>query len=417
MITSGRIYYTIYLNRMEIKNLKTIFTRKLASIILLVYFLFILLLQLSVHMKEFSRPFRKDFMYTLYYHSQWFDPESKYGIGDDGLYQVAGHTLATKQEFFTINPEMPVLGKYMYGYSIVFLGNAEKAALIVFLLSIFFYYLIIKQFIKKLVLQVLSLIFFVTDPLIFGQSFITTLDLPQMLFMLTHILSFLPLLNKNIPPKKQLLFIGLAGITLGLFISVKIAFLAVIIIFIDVLLLLQKRRLWQVLPIGILALLVYASTYFMYFVQGHSFLEFLKNQKWMLHFYLSSNIQPVYGTVLSALSIGKIIGWNDSSTWSQIAEWTIMWPVYLSLYFTTVVQCILKRTKLNENEMYLLFLTSGLFLAYCFLPFFTRYLVLLIPLFIYFSIRFFDNARFHPWTKYVSILVLFSIHYYLYWHS
>ena len=186
--------------------LKKYFTSRVVISILFFYFIFLLLLQISVHWRDYSRPFRKDFLYTLYYHSQWVDPESKYGIGDDGLYQVAGHTLATKHEFFTINPEMPPLAKYLYGYSILFFGNGEAAALLFFCAALICFYFVAKQLIQNAILQITALIFFITDPLLFGQSFITLLDLPQLLFLLMHVLVLFALMNKGISRRNERLY-------------------------------------------------------------------------------------------------------------------------------------------------------------------------------------------------------------------
>ena len=55
---------------------------------------------------------------NTYYESQWNVPNSKRGIGDDGLYRYVGYRLVNNGENpFNINYEVPPLGKYTYGLS------------------------------------------------------------------------------------------------------------------------------------------------------------------------------------------------------------------------------------------------------------------------------------------------------------
>jgi len=391
-------------------------TTKIASTILLLYFVFLLVLQMSLHWKDYSRPFQKEFLYTLYYNSQWVNPESNYGIGDDGLYQVAGHTLATKHEFFTINPEMPPLAKYIYGYSIQFFGNAETAAMIMYVLALFVFALLVRKHLTDQLLQIGALIFFITDPLLFEQSYITMFDLPQLLFLLMHVFAMTLMAGGETTKRRQLMLTVSAGLTLGFFISVKIAFLASIIILVDIYTLYQARRLWRLIPIGILSGLVYISSYLMYFVQGHSFIEFLKNQKWMVHFYLSSNVKPVFGTAFTTLFAGKTIGWGDQSAWTRVPQWTILWSAYVITFIFGAIN-IMRTAKENTDASYIsiVFLATGLLSAYTFLPFFTRYLVLLIPLFIIIFFRTLESLQVKDQYRYIITAMLFIIHFSFFW--
>lgn len=401
---------------MVIEYCKKFVSTKTISLVLLLYFVFLLLLQMSLHWKDYSRPFRKDFLYTLYYNSQWMNPESKYGIGDDGLYQVAGDTLATKHEFFTINPEMPVLGKYIYGYSIQFFGNAEIAALMMFMLALFVFSILVKKHIKNKIFQICALIFFITDPLLFEQSYITMFDLPQLLFLLMHILAMTWMARKKLSQRQQSILTIAAGLSLGLFISVKIAFLASIIVLIDIFILYRLKRLWRLIPIGILSGIIYTSSYFVYFIQGHSVIEFLKNQKWMLHFYLSSRVKPVYGTALSTLIAGKTIGWGEQSEWTHVSQWTIAWSAYIITFFISAfvsIKKILKNTDLSY--ILLILLAAGLLGAYTFLPFFTRYLVLLLPFFIIIFFRTLESFQIKDVFQYIIVGILYIIHFSTYW--
>lgn len=396
------------------KLLKKYINAKSISLLLGLYFIFLLCLQIYLHSKDYLRPFRKDFLFTLYQNSQWVNPQSKYGIGDDGLYQVAGYTLATKHEFFTINPEMPPLAKYIYGYSILLFGNAEIASLLMFIISIIVFWFLIRKYIKNLSLQICATIFFITDPLLFEQSYMTMFDLPQLIFLLLHFLIMINLFKNDYSFKKYLTLILLAGVTLGLFMSVKIAFLAVIIGVLDVFILYSRKKIVYFGLICCIALVIYIGAYLPYLLQGHTLFELLKAQKWMLNFYLSSGIRPVYGTVLTTLSMGKIIGWGEFSKWENVSHWTIVWTLYLFTFLVFGFQTLSKFSKKNNTVLFPIFLLiSGLLLSFIFLPFFTRYLVLILPFFILLFFIFFESLSALPKGRYIILGVVFCIHYYI----
>lgn len=391
--------------------------RSIHLTVLRVLILALLLIQLGIYWKDYSRPFRKDFMYNLYYHSQWVMPEHIQSIGDDGLYQVAGDQLLQKHNFFEVNPEVPPLGKYYYGYSIRFLGSAERGALLLFLSTALLFYFLVRIFVKDHILQAFAVLFFVTDPLLFYQSRVSMLDLPQLTALLAHVFFMIKILNAKFSAKKSyLLLLALSGITLGSFVSIKIGALGIVVILADVIILLKKKSIVSIFPILFLAWLTYISTYAMYFVQGHNIIEWLKAQKWMLHFYSSSLIQPVYGTVFTTLLTGKIIGWDAGATWAHVSEWTISWTVF----FVSTVIILASRVKkmlFSDNEtLYLSMLIAGLLAGYTILPFFTRYLVLVIPLLLIFVFHQLSVRKKMHNVVYLSLIALFAVHYYMFWY-
>ena len=58
-----------------------------------------------------------------YEQSQWKLPLSVRTIGDDGLYLYVGYRLVHGNDPTSSNAEMPPLGKYLIGISIVLFGN------------------------------------------------------------------------------------------------------------------------------------------------------------------------------------------------------------------------------------------------------------------------------------------------------
>lgn len=386
------------------------------KIILWITIAWFLLFQIILSWKEYARPFREQYLYTLYYHSQWVMPEAIQSIGDDGLYQVAGHQLIQKHNFFEINPEVPPLGKYYYGTSIYLLGNAEKGALFLFLIGIVLYYLLVRKIIRNPLLQGFAILFFVTDPLLFYQSYVSMLDLPQLVALLGHTLAVLVLISAKKSTNRFWSSIVLAGLTLGLFMSLKIGFLGVIIIGADLLILWKKKQLMTLFPMLFLMGLTYIAAYSMYFVQGHSIVEFLQAQKWMLNFYLSSQVEPVFGTVFSTILLGRIIGWNQDSSWTQVAEWTIAWSLFFIGTLIFSGRSVTTKKLPDAPLLYLLLLTFGLLAGYTILPFFTRYLVLIVPFFILFTMALLEKLSINKNYVLSGLLILFVIHYYMFWN-
>src|SRR5690349_2806181 len=64
--------------------------------------------------------------------SQWRIPNSSRVISDSELYQVAGKELVEGEDPFLINPEVPPVAKYIYGFTGKMTGNAHWASLVLY---------------------------------------------------------------------------------------------------------------------------------------------------------------------------------------------------------------------------------------------------------------------------------------------
>jgi hypothetical protein len=360
-------------------------------IILITIILLTVLIRFSLSSHIFIQKFNKDAAYKKYYLSQWVIPQSKNPISDEDLYQVAGYELVTTGTHFKINPEVPPLGKLVFGWSILLFNNPFIISFILYIVSGILFFAISEFIIKNTYLRFVALILFFMDPLITSMSYMTLLDLPQLVALLAHILIFFIYLRK----KKHtfvstLIFSTLLGITFGAFAAIKIALLSAVILGADVVILF-RRKLW--LPVFIMlviSLITYVATYFSYFLQGHSIIELLKAQKWMLTFYKESKAKPVYGTVFTSILTGYIKGWYEGATWDRVKEWSFVWPIVFIL--TIILLCFrIKNILKNNYLLYSYLLIVGLLGMYIIIPFFARYLVLLIPLLILCSTYFIEN--------------------------
>ncbi len=341
----------------------------------------------------YKEPFDRNKSFNQYYQSQWIIPESKNPISDEILYQVAGYELVTTGIHYKINPEVPPLGKLIYGSSIVFFGNAYIASYLLFILCCIAYFLATKEFIKNPIWQMIAVLLFATDPLLSSLSYHTLLDLPQLLFLLIFIIATIRFLSSKTVGKK-LIYASIIGVSFGAFSAVKIALLSIVLLISLLIILVKGRHSLYLLPIIGVAGIVYVSTYFSFFLQGSNLLDLAKAHKWMLTFYAESKAVPVYGSIFPTLILGYNKGWHQGAVWERVREWSLLWPI-LTIF---VVGNIVKYGKdfiNNSKYLFLITLSAGLILTYILVPFFTRYLVLVLPLFIILFISYIEKSSSH----------------------
>ena len=383
-------------------------------------FLFLILLILGLEIFSLRTTYLSaldmEYLRDLYDHSQWMLARSIRSVSDEQLYQVASYDLVTNWKFFNVNPEAPVLAKYFYGYAIKIFGNPNIFSLICYFSSIFLFYLITKEILKKKNLVKIALLIFITEPLIFHQASVTMLDLPQLVFFLGHIFSIIQLIKKA--RVKKLTYAILAGFSLGCFVSIKIGFFGLIILFVDSLIFIfyLKKPLY-LFPLFLIPPLIYIFSYFPYFIQGHNLWEFIKAQKWILKYWLFSASAPnyLYGLVISTILFGITKGWYEGAYWERIPEWTIFWPIY----FTVLIYIILKfsnkveRKSLNLSILYFFLLITSFMVFYFFMPFFTRYLLLSLPLNIIITVYYLNLLKIDK--KFVYLIgLIFVIQFFVY---
>ena len=356
-------------------------------------------------------PYDSIYWQELYDNSQWRIPNSKRSIGDELLYQVAGHYIIRNGKIFEINPEVPPLGKYIYGFSIYLINNAYVAALIMFIITLFLYKKLGEKFLSADITgQYIALILFSSDLLILSQAGQTMLDLPQLMLLLLHILFF----YKSQEKEKDNYFILLAGITLGLFAAVKIGYTTIIILVANCLYLAKNKKIFNI-PLLLLSTCIgYLSVYIPFFLQGKTILEFIKSELWVLNFYLSSKaiVSSTYGMAVISLITGFIRGWGNEADWARVKEWSIFWPFYLfSLFLFTFLYLKSKKIRQEYPKIdYLLILTIFLLISLMIIPFFARYLVIIIPFAIIFFIVSIRKIKTPPFVFYVFVILISTIH-------
>ncbi|MBI5449375.1 hypothetical protein HY948_03605, partial [Candidatus Gottesmanbacteria bacterium] len=297
-------------------------------------------------------------------HSQWQLPQSERGIGDDGLYAYGGYILSQGADPAGFNAEMPPLGKYMIGFTIVLFRNGQLYGLITMTIAIGIFFLCAKLLLRDTVRALSATLILALDPLITSQFAITMLESGQLLFLL--------LLCLGLSQKKyHAVFLGLV---FGAFSAIKFPLVSPLICMGIIALIWQKTK--RVAPIFLFlaaSIVAYLSAYLRYFSLGHTLINWLGVQKWIVNFYLHANLLPNFGSFVTALTTGWIQNFFTRG-WERATEWSPVWPF---IFLATLSWGLVYWKKY-------LAITSMMMLAivlYSVIPFWTRYLVLFLPIF------------------------------------
>jgi 4-amino-4-deoxy-L-arabinose transferase-like glycosyltransferase len=317
-------------------------------------------------------------------HSQWMVSYSSRIISDNELYQVAAKALTQGADPFSINPEVPPLAKYLYGLSVILTGNPHWASLAYYGLTLATFYLLVKHVTQKTTSAQLATLALAMTPLFFYQLTQTMLDLPQTFFMLLHLLSCLKFLDslpqKSKPFRQQSWWwLGLAGLSLGAGAAVKFPLIIPLLIGAEGWLFWRQRRLKWLVPVLALAFATYVLTYARYFALGHTPLEWLKAQKWMLNFYLISETTSYPPAFWSASLVGWHQGWWKEMG-NRIGEWSLIWPLVTVVPLFQLLQDRNKIRHYSQPVVYILLIFLGSLVMFTLIPFWPRYFLTVLPL-------------------------------------
>lgn len=301
-----------------------------------------------------------------YWRSQWVVSNSKEPVGDDGLYAYAGWEYIHGRDPTSLNAEMPPLGKYLIGLSILIFSNQNIFALICGILVLVVFYKLNKSVFKSSFLALMPVVAFSFEPLFWQQLRAPFLDLAYLLFLLLTFSLFL----------SQRLF--LAAVFLGLMAATKASASTFLLVGLTTILYFVFRKKWNLLKRWLfllpISLASFTLTYLRYFWLGHSLREFLGVQKWILNFY-QTGAKAAFGGVWRMLLTGKWLTWWNGIV--AVSEWWIGWTILLLAFIGYWVVVIFRRKFDNSLLLSVWLLIYLLFLS--FIPVWPRYLLLVLP--------------------------------------
>jgi len=314
------------------------------------------------------------------------------GVSDATLYTYVGNEYMNGKDPTLLNPEHPPLGKYLIGLSIRIFNNENIILLIFGFITLVTVFMIVLLSSQSYLASSCAVLLTAThslfiDQLIHGPQ----LELFQLTFLLLMIL-FLIVFEKNGKPYP----LFLSAFFLGCLLSVK-TFMTHFILFsawLAVLTLFSKRikiKEWLLLQMG--GVLVFMSSYAIFFIKGGNFRQWLGVQKYILVFYKQAgiNILEFAGNYLRLIFTGSWKFWTDNNPVSHYSEWSFIWS---SIFLVTVYAIYRiykhKREKNISFAEWLLVSFIIIYNLYLFvIPMFPRYLLLLfISMIILISIHF-----------------------------
>lgn len=337
--------------------------KKIIFVILIIIFFGHLLFRINSYRDRYQTPFDAKYWENRYQESQWVNPVSKAPIGDDGLYTYVSYEYIKGKNPTLLNPEMPFMGKYLLGLSILAINNENIFALLTGIFVLITLYLFNLNIFKNKFYAFLPVLLFSLEPLFYQQLRAPFFDLLQLEFLLLFLLTFI---------KKKY---WLSSVFLGCFAATKFPFMVVLPVAAGFISLFVNNRQYLkkylfTLPV---IFVVYLATYLQFFLLGNSFIDFLKVQKFIFMFYLTGAKAPFFGTVIPLLFSGT--WFTHFQTVEKVPEWRILWPIIFIM--SAIAYRYLSKINIGVNVMFLWVIVYLLFLS--FTPPFPRYLLLLLP--------------------------------------
>lgn len=351
-----------------------------------------------------SSSFDQAYWQDRYEQSQWRLHLSDRVIGDDGLYLYEGYRLIRGGDPTLSNAEMPPLGKYLIGMSIILFGNGHIYGFAVTLLLLLTAYLLAKKILTETLPALAVTILLAADPLITNQYTLTMMDALQALLLVTYLF----LLSRTGSSKHHAFYVALSGLALGLFSGTKLPVLAPLLGLAGVwCIFTQTKKILSIVLFFVSAVAGYMLPYTGYFFQNHTIIDWLKIQKWIITFYRQGNIAPTWGSSITTLLTGYYQN-LFSHSWERAAEWSPAWGL-LTLNIPVAIVVWIKTKKKELHTLLIPGVALVIIGIYAVIPFWTRYLVVVLPLLYIAGISMLSRLPIKMFLATVAMLLIINI--------
>jgi hypothetical protein len=313
----------------------------------------------------------------VYLNSQYVNKHPAGWSADETIQSYTGGAFIKGINPIYVLPDTPPLGKYLIGLSSLIFNNENIIILLCSILSLLLIYILSFQIFRSRLLAIVPSLLLSFEPIFKNQIiYAPLLDIIQLVFLLSAFIFF----NKGLNSKKSLLFLFLANVFVGFFISTKFFITGVIIeaAFFLVLLLRKDRKrfleLALTVPVTVFILLL---SYIRVLVLGYPFMKFLGIQKWVFLYHKSQLILPF--SIWPLILFNKWYVWYGNKPVISDSQWLITWPIITLSMIAVSILGLLKRIKINENLLVLIFWGILYFAFFSFGQITSRYFVILIP--------------------------------------
>lgn len=379
---------------------KFIFVKKFiiffCLIAILLHLLQIIYAQRALYVQSYDAIYWKD----RFEHSQWTLPLSKRIIGDDGLYAYIGYSLVNGGSIAGFNSEAPPLGKYLIGFSIKIFKNPFYYAIFFGVGSLVVFYIISAKLLESRTKALFPVAILFLDPLFFSQFWQSMLDISQLFFLLLNTLFIIFLINRsNLNKKNIYLFSLIAGSSLGFFSQAKLPIFLPVIMLLETFFFLSRKLMKEYVIFLISFCVAFLIPDIKFFLDGNSLNDLFKLEKYVVSFYLKSQVIASKIAVWSTLLLGKFPEINSGKI-VNVEEWWAMWPLSAILIAPlTVIEIFRKNNWVWKGIVFFILFS---FLTYTVFPFYPRYLLLILPfVYLFLSAKLF---KFH--SGIVSLIIV-----------
>lgn len=298
------------------------------------------LLPIWNNIKLYTNNFDISHWSDIYDNSQYCVPECEFegNIDDPPLYQLAGYRYITGSDPSSINFELQPLTKYLFGISILILGNGLWIQLAIGALVLYVTFLITFSITKNTTFSLIPPLLLSIDKIFIEQQTHTYLDLALTLF----ILIFLYLLPKSLSSRN----FKLPMIMLG-FVALSKSFMLGTVLFAAGFLFLatqNKTLLTIYFKNSLFSVFTYLLGYFVFFIHHPNPLDFINLHIQIFRFYKSYIPEYPKGEIWRIIFSGQWRKWYDDFGLRVVQEWTIFWPISVLLSFY-----VLLKIKLRES--------------------------------------------------------------------
>lgn len=317
------------------------------------------------------------YLADYYAFSQWAIPLSSLTMGDSDLYLHSGVQLVQSFEPYRLNPEVPVLVKWLFGWFILTTGNPLWVSVIAMLVVLITTDQLSRKILRFSIWQRwLLLLVMSTSPLLLSQVTSPLLDLPQVAFYVVHVW-FLFQSRTNQSSWKTSGSVSIAALALGAMAATKFPLYVPIILLIDSWYLWNYKQSKNIPLLFVVTVLGYIATYTP-FILHNGIVIFLKGQKWIIEFYRSSDVQTTPGMAIITAFTGWYQGWWGAG-WERIIWWDPSWGLGLIVAIATLYSWFHHKTVLSLEKQYLLFIVVSITAMMTFIPFWPRYFIFIFP--------------------------------------
>lgn len=294
-------------------------------------YLLMFLITVSFLMKVFEKkeiylqPYDASYWQVRYEESGWAKGwEQVEPIGDAELYAYAGWRQIQGDDPTKINAEMPPLGKYFLGLSILLFKNQYFASLIFGVLFLLLTFFISQKMLLDLSWSLIPVFLLSLDGLFREDLATSMLDLPFAVFVTLSV--YFLLKGRESPRWYPALAVSLAAVSATKMYLAGFALTGVITLYLIFLLIVFRYKdiLWFLLSLSVF-LIVYFGSYAVYFFNNHNLWDFKYLHFWVRHFarVQVTNYPPL--EILRILYLGQWKTWWGGSGVVTVQSWNPLW--------------------------------------------------------------------------------------------